>query len=191
MKTLEEIRHYALEHNVPIMSNETLDYISSIISKSNSRFILEVGTAIAYSTSYLASKNDIYIKTLEKDEARYKEAQANIKNLNHEAKIESILCDGLKYSNRDTYDLTIIDAAKAQNKSFFHLYFPFTKKIMIVDNINFHGYFGKSDTIESKNLRSMVKRIEDFVAYIESRSDLISEYVDIGDGLLIIKRKEL
>jgi predicted O-methyltransferase YrrM len=188
---LVEIKEYAIEHDVPIMSDESLDFISSILNETNSRSLLEVGTAIAYSSLYIQSKlNDIKIVTLERDRDRFEVAQFNLENIDFDHNIVSIQTDALKYNNTGVFDAVVIDAAKAQNIAFLRLYFAFCDKVMIIDNIDFHGYTGKSSDIKNRRLRQMVVRIERFLKYLETRSDLVIEKIDIGDGLLVIRRRE-
>ena len=59
-KLIEEIRVYGVNNEVPIMSVETIDTIKKIIIENNIHSILEIGTAIAYSTINFAS----YLKML-------------------------------------------------------------------------------------------------------------------------------
>ena len=49
-KLIEEIREYGINNDVPIMSVETIETINKIINENNIHSILEIGTAIAYST---------------------------------------------------------------------------------------------------------------------------------------------
>lgn len=186
---LKEIESYAILHNVPIMPRVSIDFISELLIKTQSRSILEIGTAIAYSSIAIKTKvPEIEVDTIERDFARYHEAQANIQQ--SRLAINSIYADALHYDNQKNYDVIILDAAKAQNEPLFKLYFAYTNKLMIVDNIDFHGYTGKSEVIESKRLKQMVKRIEQFLKYLETRSDLDVSYHAVGDGMLVIKRKD-
>ena len=59
------------------------------------------------------------------------------------------------------YDLIFIDAAKGQYTRFFekYKYFLKDKGAIITDNLKFHGYVGKSDKIESKNLKGLVEKV--------------------------------
>ncbi|AMC93563.1 hypothetical protein AOC36_06065 [Erysipelothrix larvae] len=185
-----EIESYALEHNVPIMSSESIDFISTILADTHSRSLLEVGTAIAYSTLNFAHRIDgLLIDTIERDDVRYEEAIKNVKKFSCGSRIHTIHHDALKYRNIKHYDAILLDAAKAQNEAMFKLYFAFVDKVMIIDNIDFHGFTGHSQEIRSRNLRQMIQRIESFLTYINSRSDLSVERYDIGDGLMVIKRK--
>lgn len=187
---LEEIKAFALEHKVPIMSDESLDTISSILKNTNSRSLLEIGTAVAYSTLYFADKiEDIEIDTVERDPERFLIAQKNVESSNYKQRITCIQADALKYNVMKSYDAIIIDAAKAQNDTLFRLYFAYTNYVMIIDNIDFHGFTGHSQDIKKRNLRQMVARIERFLDYINSRDDLIVERINVGDGLMVIQRK--
>ena len=189
---LVEIKEYAIEHKVPIMSDESLDFISSILKETNSRSLLEIGTAIAYSSLYIQDKiPDLLIDTLEKDQERYEVAKQNLKEIEFSHNITSIQTNALKYDNRKSYDAIVIDAAKAQNETLFRLYFAFCNKVMIVDNVDFHGFTGHSQEIKKRNLRQLVSRIERFLTYLDTRKDIVVEKVNIGDGILVIKRKDL
>lgn len=185
---LKEIESYAILHNVPIMPRVSIDFISEILIKTQSRSILEVGTAIAYSSIAIKENvPEIEIDTIERDIIRYNEALKNIER--SQLDINCIYADALHYKNNKNYDVIILDAAKAQNEPLFKLYFAYTNKLMIVDNIDFHGHTGKSEAIESKNLKQMVKRIEQFLEYINSRNDLEVSYHKVGDGMVVIRRK--
>ena len=74
---IEEIRVYGINNNVPIMSIETIDTINNIIDENNTKSILEIGTAIAYSTINFALKVD-KITSIERDDDRYSIAKSNV-----------------------------------------------------------------------------------------------------------------
>ena len=54
--------------------------------------------------------------------------------------------------------------------------------------MNFHGFVGKSKTIESKNLRQMVSKLEHFWEYLDNQNEFEVEHLDIGDGIAVCKR---
>ena len=49
---IEEIRQFGVQNDVPIMSVESIDTINKIINENEIHSILEIGTAIAYSTIF-------------------------------------------------------------------------------------------------------------------------------------------
>ncbi len=188
---IDEIREYGINNNVPIMSVESIDTIKKIINDNNIHSILEIGTAIAYSTICFASMKSINkITSIERDDIRYNIALENVKKskLNN---IELIHDDALNTDITDMYDLIIIDAAKSQNKRFLDKYKNNLNKdgIIIIDNLEFHGYVGKSKEIKSRNLRQMVRKIEKFLEYLDTQDEFSVEYIEVGDRLGVCKRK--
>lgn len=191
MKALETLEIYAEKHDVPIMPKQSIEFVSKTLTENQAVSILEIGTAIAYSASALAlSDSNRTILTLERDQKRYDEAIKNIERLNLTHQISAVNCDAHHYSVKGHYDALVIDAAKAQNLSFFKLYFAYTDKVCIIDNIDYHGFVEDNfDKIYSRNLRSMMRRIKEFKEYLNNRSDLLVTYHDVGDGMLVVKRK--
>lgn len=189
--SLDALKQKAYREGVPIMADESLEALIEILKKTDSRSLLEVGTAIGYSASRIASAlDDISITSIEKEETMYLSAQANIEDLGLSQRIRLILSDALSYKPDRSYDAVFIDAAKAQNSSFFRLYFAYTDKVMIIDNVDYHGFVhDKYDEIYSRRFRTMIKRIKKFYRYLELRNDLLVEHLAKGDGLLIVRRK--
>ena len=122
-KALEEIRVYAEENNVPIMTEEGIKFLTNYIRKHNIKKILEIGAAIGYSAIMMALVDEeIEIITIERDEKRYLEAVKNIKKFKLEDRINLIYKDAFDVKIDDKYDLLFIDAAKAQNIKFFEMF---------------------------------------------------------------------
>ena len=79
---INEIRAYAKEEKVPIMMDDGLKFLIEYIAKNKIQSVLEIGTAIGYSSIMMALSNpSITITTIERDEKRYLEALKNIKKL--------------------------------------------------------------------------------------------------------------
>ena len=167
---ITSIRDYGILNKVPIMSEDTISTINEIINKNNIHSILEIGTAIGYSTICFASNNNINrIVSIERDNDRCSIAEANVKKSNL-SNIELIHDDALNVEINDMFDLIIIDAAKSQNMKFLNKYKNNLNKngIIIIDNLDFHGYVGKSSEIKSRNLRQLVRKIEKFLDYLNT-----------------------
>ena len=188
---LEEMKIYAEENNVPIMTDEGINFMINYIKKHNVKKILEIGAAIGYSAITMALiDDDIQITTIERDEKRYLEAVKNIKKFHLEDRINIIYKDAFDVKINDKYDLLFIDAAKAQNIKFFEM---FSKNILpkgaiITDNMNFHGLVDADPAeIKSRNLRALVRKLKDYIKYLEENKKYDTEFLDIGDGLAISK----
>ena len=123
---------------------------------------------------------------------RFNIAQNNVKksNLNN---IELILSDALEVDITSKYDMVIIDAAKSQNMKFMNKFKENLNEngIIIIDNLSFHGYVGKSSEIKSSNLRQMVRKIEKFLDYLDNQTEYSVEYIEVGDRLGICQKKSI
>lgn len=187
---IEEMKTYADENNVPIITDEGINYIKKYIEDNNVKSILEIGAAIGYSSIMMALTNDdIKITTVERDEKRYLEAVKNIKKFNLEDRITLLYKDAFDVNLTEKFDLIFIDAAKAQNTRFFEKFEVNLEKngTIITDNMNFHGLVEDPETIQSRNLRALVRKVRNYHEFLENNENYKTEFLDIGDGLAISK----
>ena len=192
-RVIEDARVYGNMNNVPIMSIDSINEIKKILNENNIKSILEIGTAIGYSTLCFAECSSVNrITSIERDINRYNIAVNNI-NKSGIDYIELICDDALNTVINDKYDLLIIDAAKSQNMKFFNKYKENLNEggIIIIDNLDFHGFVGNSSSIKSRNLRQMVRKVERFINFLDNNSEYDVEYIEVGDRLGVCKRKNL
>ena len=190
----EKLRKYAEINNVPIIKRDSLVLIQAILKMIDAKTMLEIGTAIGYSAlSFVSNKEDLYIDTIERNEVMYNEALKNVSELNKTNAINIIFDDALEVDNNNLkkYDVIFIDAAKAQYQKFFDKYAPLLNDngIILTDNIIFHGCVENQENL-SKNVRSMVKKIDNYNHYLNTLDDYQTYYLDSGDGLAITMRKK-
>jgi len=190
---IRKIKEYAKEENIPIMQEEGIEFLTTFIVKHQVKNILEIGTAIAYSAIEMALVNsEIHITTVERDEKRYLEAVKNVKKLGLEQQITLIFKDALDMRLKEKYDLIFLDAAKGQNIKFFENFENNLKEegYIITDNMNFHGYVEKDiESIKSKNLRSLVRKIKDYHEFLKQNENYTVEFYPQGDGIAVAKKK--
>lgn len=191
-KRIAKMKKYAIENKVPIMVDDSIEFITAYIEKKQIKNILEIGTAIGYSAIIMAlSSPDIHVVTIEKDKERYLEALKNVKQFNLEERITLIYSDALETKIKGRYDMILIDAAKSKNMEFFKYY---EKNLelngsIITDNLKFHGYVDKDlKDIESRNIRALVKKIRNYITFLEENNEYKTKFFDIGDGLSISER---
>ncbi len=185
-----EMEDYATEKNVPIIEKKSIAFIMKYIKEHNVKNVLEIGSAIGYSAILMASSTpDVMVTTIERDEERYMECLKNVKKCGLEKKINVVFQDALEVnlSEEIKYDLIFIDAAKGQYQKFFEKYKNFLKDngTIITDNLKFHGYVGKSEKIESKNLKGLVQKIEGYIDFLHNNEEFNTVFYDIGDGLSV------
>ena len=181
---------YAIENNVPIIEKKSIAFIMRYIKEHNVKSVLEIGSAIGYSAILMASSDkDVVVTTIERDETRYMECLKNVKKCGLEKKINVVYQDALELnlSEELRYDLIFIDAAKGQYTKFFEKYKNFLNPggVIITDNLKFHGYVGESSKLDKGNLKSLVEKIERYIAFLKNNEEFDTVFKDIGDGLSI------
>lgn len=189
---LEEIERYAYENRVPIMMKDGIEYLCNYIREHKIKRILEIGSAIGYSAIKMALvSEDIKITTIEKDIERYNIAVDNINKFDLSDRIDIILGDALEVEIDGEYDLIFIDASKGNNINFFNKYSANLKSygIIITDNLLFHGLVRDESLIKTKNQRGIVRKIKQFIEFLDNNLEFETEYVDLGDGIAISRRK--
>ena len=190
IELIKIMKDYAEENNVPIITDEGINYIRNYIKENNIKRILEVGAAIGYSSILMALVDEnITITTIERDEKRYLEAVKNIKKFHLEERITLLYKDAFDVELDEEFDLVFIDAAKAQNTRFFE---KFSKNLsksgtIITDNMNFHGLVEDESKIESRNLRALIRKVKAYHEFLENNEDYKTTFLNIGDGLAVSK----
>ena len=189
-----DIKKYALEHKTPIIMEDSLEYIKELIKEKKIIKILEIGTAISYSALHFISvDSNIHVDTIERSEEMILEASKNIDKYDVNKQITLHKGDALEYPVENLsgdYDLLFIDAAKAQSQKFFLRYVPLLKEngLIITDNMNFHGV-SIDDRNISRNLRNMLKKIQNYNDWLTNHPEYDTYFLDLGDGLAITRRK--
>ena len=191
---IKDLKEHALVNKIPIMQDEGIDYLTTYIIKNGVERVLEVGTAIGYSSIMMCLVcPKVTVVTIERDETRYMEALKNIKEFDLEDRITPIYKDALDVKLKEKFDLIFLDGAKGQNINFFEHFEDNLEKdgTFITDNINFHGYVEKSEEeIKSKNLRGLVRKIKAYKEYLATSEEYDTRFLDIGDGIAVTQRKK-
>lgn len=191
---IEDIKNKAQEEKVPIIKDGGLEFLLKTIKERKIKDILELGTAVGYSSINMALLDeDIKIDTIEKNEEMYKQAITNIKNEGLDKQITVHFCPIEDYKTNKKYDLIFVDAAKAQYLKYTEQFLNNLKEngIFIYDNLVFHGMIYDVDKIKNRNTRSLVKKIINFreIMRNDKRFDIMF-YEDVGDGLLVASRRK-
>lgn len=186
-----DLRKYAIENDVPIMNSQTKELIISILQIAKPKKILEIGTAIGYSSLCFKKYTGADITTIELDTATAEIARNNFKKYN--VNVNLINDDAVKALRTidQGFDFVFIDA----NKSRYLDYFKITSKllnkggIIIADNVLFRGEVCNDDIME-KRKNTLVKRLRNFLAYITDLEEFTTSVIPIGDGLTLSVRRD-
>ena len=193
-KELEKIKQRALENNVPIIMDDTLEVMAKYLIEIKPERILEIGTAVGYSamcfTKFLAENG--VIDTIERDIERVKEARENIKKVEVENKINIYEGDAVEIlpTLSEKYDAVFIDAAKGKYPFFLKEALRMIKPngIIFADNILYKGYV-MSDYNKHKQ-RTAVRNLREYIKEVSENPNLETEILEVGDGLAVSRIKK-
>lgn len=190
-----EMESYARENHVPIMQLSGMEVLLQLLSLQKPTSILELGTAIGYSSMRMASKLDSSIVTVERDEQKAMLAKEFMNRANLEERIRVIIGDALELDeetfNDQRFDAIFIDAAKGQYKKFFEKYAPLLndRGVIYCDNILLNGLSELPIEEVPRRKRTMVRNQHQFMEWLMQHPDYDTAFFPVGDGMLVsIKR---
>ena len=188
---LEKIKQKALENHIPIIMDDTLEYIYELYKNKSINSILEIGTAVGYSAICFTNilKENGFIDTIERDLERIAEAKENIKKAEVEDQINIISGDAVEIlpTINKKYDMVFIDAAKGKYPFFLKEALRMLNEdgIILADNILYKGYV-MSDYNKHKQ-RTAVRNLREYIKEVTENPNLETEILEIGDGLAVTK----
>ncbi len=192
MDELLSIKAFANREAVPIMQDEGCDFICDYIKEHNCKNILEIGTAIGYSSIRFAKlADDIRVTTIELDIDRHIKAVENFKNCGLESRITAIHGDALIYPLQGLFDLIFIDAAKAQYIKFFEKYKAnlAPEGVIISDNLSFHGMVDDLSLTHNYSTKKLVKKIQKYAEYLRTNQEFETTFYEVGDRIAVSRRR--
>ncbi len=191
---IKEMEAYATLHHVPIMEHDGISFLLDYIKEHHIQRILELGTAIGYSAIRMCLVDSaITVTTIERDRERYEEAMRNIQKFGLENRITVLFQDAFEVELNDTFDLIFIDAAKSQYLKFFKKFEKNLSKhgVIISDNLNFHGLVHADEVTLSRNVRGMVRKLNQYTQFLENNPYYETTIYPVGDGVGVSVRKKV
>ena len=189
---IERIREEALATDVPIIKRSSEAFMKSLLKIKRYTNILELGTAVAYSTLIIAENSEAQITTVEKFEPRIKIAKENIKFSKFKDRIE-LICEDVDIvlknlvSQNKKYDFIFMDAAKAQ----YIKWLPDIKLlledegVLFSDNILQEGSIIESKFAIDRRDRTIHKRLREYLRALTSDKNLTTSIIPIGYGVAL------
>lgn len=191
-----KLKAYALEAHVPIILDEGLAFLESLIALKRPRRILEIGTAIGYSAIRMHKVCQSEIYTIERNEDMVRMATENVKSAGLSKHIHIIYKDALEALDtvRELeFDMIFIDAAKAQYTKFFNLYAPLLTEhgAIICDNMLFHGLVEDKENYEnqSRSVRGLIRKLNLFHQALLTNELYHTSIFSVGDGISVSVKK--
>jgi predicted O-methyltransferase YrrM len=183
---LEKMEEYADSHAVPIIGPLVGRLLYNLAKASQSKKILEIGTAIGYSGIWLA-RAVVHLKgsvtTIDLDPERVKIAKKNISEAGLERTLKLIEGNALKVlpTLKEEFDMIFLDSDKDIYPDAFKISVPMLRKggLFVADNALWGGDVAKGG--KSKDTQSMIK----FNRLVSESSGMSTVIVPLRDGVLV------
>ena len=188
---LEELREFAESRRVPIILKDTEKLLKVIMKLKEPARVLEIGTAVGYSSCVFADCCGCTVITIESDEDSAKAARSNIENLGFGDLVEVKEGDArdvlLSLENEDKFDILFIDAAKSHYREFWDLAMPLMndESMVICDNVLMKGMTASDEYDERGRYKTSISRMREFIEYINGLDYADTAVLPVGDGVSI------
>jgi predicted O-methyltransferase YrrM len=183
---LEKMEEYADSHAVPIIGPLVGRLLYNLAKASQSKKILEIGTAIGYSGIWLARAVTPLkgsVTTIDLDPERVKIAKNNISEAGLERTVKVIEGNALKVlpTLKEEFDMIFLDSDKDVYPDAFKMSVPMLRKggLFVADNALWGGDVAKGG--KSKDTQSMIK----FNRLVSEFPGMSTVIVPLRDGVLV------
>lgn len=193
---LEELEQYAIKERVPIIRREMQSFIKMFLALDQPKRILEVGTAIGFSTLLMCEygPKDLQIVTIENYEKRIPIAKENFKKAGRQAQITLLEGDAgaILKELEGPFDMIFMDAAKGQ----YINWLPDVKRLMdkgsvlISDNVLQEGDLIESHYLVERRNRTIYKRMREYLYELKHDPSLVTSILPLGDGVTVSVKQE-
>ena len=189
---LDRLEKWALDNKVPIIRKSMQSLLAFLLKERNPRNILEIGTAIGFSTLLIEhyAPCDAKITTIEKVEMRLKHARKNLKDHPNITLIEGDALEKLEMlstNHTEGYDFIFLDAAKGQYMSFLNSIRKLIsyKGILVTDNVLLEGSIAESKFSIERRDRTIHKRMREYLYELTHSEDFETVILPVGDGVAL------
>lgn len=181
---------YADSYELPILRDSELSLFRRLIKEAQPFRVLEIGTAIGYSTLQIARLLDkaATITTIEVDEERADVAREFIGRSDYNQMITVLTGDAtaLVAELDGPWDLVFLDGPKGQYSRQLAKIIPHLAPTatIIADNILYHGMIRIKGTIPHKH-RTAVVRLREYLRMVTEDTRFTTEFFENGDGMTV------
>ena len=192
-ENFKELVDYAESNRVPIVSQDVARFIELLLKIIKPKNILEIGSAIGYSSLIMYKASDANILTIEKDEETFKLLKENLKKYDTDNKIKAINDDAINalksMDKEEKFDFCFIDANKSQYEEYLNLVYDLTSDnaLILIDNILFRGFVAKNE--DNKRYRTIIKNLKKFIEDVKSDKRFTESLLTVHDGLLLLRKE--
>ena len=193
---LGEIEEDAHERRVPIIPHETVVFLNLLLGQLKPNQILEIGTAIGFSSSLMAQHvgENGQVTTIDRYEKMFQEAKVNYEKQGVTDKVTLLEGDAADIlpTLEGPYDLIFMDSAKSKYYDFLPECMRLLKVggMLIVDDVLQGGTILEPKENIPRKVRTIHRKLNLFLDVVMKHPSIESSILPLGDGLLLIVKKD-
>lgn len=187
----QQIKDLSQQKWVPILREESADFLCNLVELVQPKSILEIGTCLGYSgTLMLEYAKDAQLITVEIDQDNFAEAKQTFIDENVADRATLINDDAANviaklHGENKKFDFIFLDGPKGQ----YFKYLPYLKEMLnfggflIADDVLFHGYVKQN--YSGHKHRTIVNSLKSYLSDLDSDPNFRHELLEIEDGLSV------
>ena len=190
---MREMEELAAREGVPIVHWETGRMLAVLVRALDPRLVLEVGTAIGYSTLHMAeAMGDGRIITIERDPERARQAADFLARAGVGDKVEIVEADATQAIDEldGPFDLVFLDASKDEYADYLRRAEPKASEraLLVVDNLLMSGDVALEDDSEATWRPESLAAARAFNAELVTSPRWLGAVLPVGDGVGLAAR---
>ncbi len=192
---LINMRTFAIDNKIPIIGDEIFRFLEFMVNLKKPKNILEIGTAIAYSSSCMLLSSNANLISIEKNENSHKIAKENLKKLGLSDRAELILGDAtevlqkMSLENAQKFDFVFVDGPKSHYLEHFKLIEKMVESggLIFFDDVLYLGLLSGRRSVGRNN--TIKNKMQEFIDYCFNHNDYIPSIVQAEDGVVLLLKK--
>lgn len=191
---LQEMEEQALKETIPVVMPTVGNFLNLLVHMTKAQSILEIGTAIGYSTIWLAraaERTGGHVTTIDLNKDRLGRSIKYFERAGLQERITTLEGDARKIlpTLDSKFDFVFIDAAKGEYLEYLSHIYPLIapEGLLVVDNVLFRGWVVPGSDFVPKYDR-MVGGLRQFLQDLCQNSDFSTTVLPFGDGVSVSRR---
>ena len=193
--SLKELENFARKENIPIIPHETVAYFRFLMETIQPKNILEIGTAVGFSASLMATHApNAKITTIDRNPEMIGFAKENFAKFDNRQQITLLEGDAVDVLSTltETYDFVFMDSAKSK----YIVFLPEILKhlevggVVVFDDIFQGGDIAKDIMEVRRGQRTIYRGLQRLFNATLNNPGLTASLVPLGDGILMLRKNQ-
>lgn len=193
-QVMVDMEDLAKRDRIPIVHWETGRLLAVLVAALQPRRVIEVGTAIGYSTLHMAQAlgEGGLIVTLERDEQRIAQARGFWDRAGVSDRIELVEGDALENlpALPGDFDLAFVDATKQEYGDYLGMIEPKLKPraLVVIDNVLMRGEVGLEEDADTSWSKENLQAARELNQRLMHSDQWLTSVLPVGDGVTLTTR---